>query len=120
MSVPRISVKAAPETCASYPLEFIVHGASNVLVSILDDGHHKLSSLTFSETWCKAVAQPLDRAFTFETGQTCAEHQASRLHDLVRVRSDRKEGFDSQTSEQLITFRIASSHKCHHLVVELE
>ena len=50
----------------TYPLEFIVCGATNVLMGVANNCHHELSSLSLIQSWGKAVSQPLYGRLSFE------------------------------------------------------
>src|SRR6267154_65571 len=66
----------------THPLELVIDRAAQILVRVLDDAHHKISSLAFTEPEREAVAQSANRGFALEAREARAQHELHGRDEL--------------------------------------
>jgi hypothetical protein len=84
----------------THPLELVIDRAAQILVCVLDNGHHKISSLAFTEPEREAVAQSANRGFALEAGEARVQHELYGRDELGSVWTQSEEGGDAELLEE--------------------
>jgi hypothetical protein len=104
----------------THPLELVIDRAAQILVRVLDDGHHKISSLTFTKPEREAVTQSANCGFALEAGEARAQHELHGRDQLGSVWAQSEESGDAELLEEGVTLRVAPAHQDDHFVIQLE
>lgn len=104
----------------THPLKLVIDRAAQILMRVLDDGHHIISSVAFTEPEREAVAQSADRGFALEAGEARAQHELHGRDELERVWAESEESGDAELLEESVTLRVAPAHQDDHFVIQLE
>ena len=88
---------------STHPLELVIDRAAQILVRVLDDGHHKISSVAFIETKREAVAQSANRGFALEAGEARIQHELHGRDELNSVWAQSEKCGDAELLEEGIT-----------------
>lgn len=104
----------------THPLKLVIDRAAQILMRVLDDGHHKIGSVAFAEPEREAVAQAADRAFALEAGEARVQHELHGRDELGSVWAQSEERGDAELLEEGVALRVAPAHQDDHLVVQLE
>ena len=84
----------------THSLELVIDRAAQILVRVLYDARHKVSSLTFAEPEREAVAQSADRAVALEAGEARVQHELHGRDELEGVWAQSEESGDAELLEE--------------------
>lgn len=104
----------------THPLELVIDRAAQILVRVLDDSHHEISSLAFAEPEREALAQSANRRFPLEAGKTRAQHKLHGRDELGSVWAQSEESGDAELLEKGVALRVATAHQDDHFVIQLK
>lgn len=104
----------------THSLELVIDRAAQILVRVLYDGRHKVSSLAFAEPEREAVAQSADRAVALEAGEARVQHELHGRDELESVWAQSEESGDAELLEEGVALRVAPAHQDDHFVIQLE
>jgi len=105
---------------STHPLELVIDRAAQILVRVLDDGHHKISSLAFTKPERKAVAQSANRGFALKAGEARVQHELHGRDELGSVWAQSEESGYAELLEEGVALRVAPAHQDDHFVIQLE
>jgi len=77
-----------------------------ILVCLLDDGHHKISSLVFTEPEHEEVVKLANHGFTLEAGEACTQHELHGCDKLGSVWMQSKESGDAELLDKGIALTL--------------
>lgn len=104
----------------THPLKLVIDRAAQILMRVLDDGHHIIGSMAFAEPEREAVAQSANRGFALEAGKARVQHELHGRDKLGSVWAQSQESGDAELLEEGIALRVASAHQHDHFVIQLE
>lgn len=88
------------KTC---PLKLIIRSAPHVFMGVLHEAHHRIRSVSLTHPQRKPLSQSLNCTLPLEGREPSIEHQSDSIDQLVGVRSQGEERFDSQMLEHAVT-----------------
>lgn len=104
----------------THPLKLVIHRAAQILVRVLDDGHHEIGSLAFADPEREAIPQSANRAVALEAGETRSQHELHGRDELRCVGAQGEEGRDAELLEERVALRVAPAHQDDHFVIQFK
>jgi hypothetical protein len=104
----------------THPLKLVIDRAAQILMRVLDDGHHKIGSMAFTKPEREAVAQSANRGFPLEAGEARVQHELDGRDELGSVWAQSNESGNAELLEEGVALRVAPAHQDDHFVVQLE